>query len=387
MPPWGTLVVSAQIESLRPARAQRASGRQRAVLGFIRQLCVTGIDSHLLAPHLVAGVRELIGGDWGALCWPDKRDQLSDLYAENQEIYAVAPTYARHYGGTTLEREALGVDFPTAMRTGQGWQNLDLHRERLVRSAYFADLYRPMHAHHGLEVTACDGRRGWGSLLLYRGARCTPFSTDDQRTMSGLAALIAHALRAKPTHFDRLDSPASGQAGIIVADARGKIILTTDCGSSLLYQVLEDNDKPAHFDPFKLPCHLLPLLRAAHRLALGLPSKPPVLERMNRWGRFTFRAYAMRALDERPGMLIALHVHRLEPLSLRVLRNAWQLGLSARQREVCVHIVARRSYSEMARLMGVRTSTVIDHVRKLYTKLGVRDHQELLTALLSGDPR
>jgi DNA-binding CsgD family transcriptional regulator len=332
----------------------------------------------------VAGVRELIGGDWGALCWPDERDRLSDMYAENSEIYAVAPAYAKQYGGTELERQAFGVDFPTAMRTGRGWQNLDLHRERLARSAYFNDLFRPMRAHHGLEVTACDGTRGWGSLVLYRSPRCEAFSADDQRTISSLSLLFAHALRAKPPRPNC--SVESGEAGIILTDVQGTIILTNDCVPSLLSHVLEDDRKPAHVDPFRIPCHLLPLLRAANRLALGLPSKIPMLQYSNRWGRFTFSAYATRAPGEGRGPLIALHVRRFEPLTLRVLRNAWRVGLSERQREVCMHIAAGRSYSDMCRIMGVRTSTVIDHVRKLYTKLDVRDHQELLRALLSGCP-
>lgn len=365
------------IQPFRRLSDRRRPSRCRAALGYIRQLCISGIDSHLLAPSLVEGARELVGADWGGFCWPDERDRLTAMYVENTDLYRMVPLYAREFGGTHLEQEAFGVDFPTAMRTGRGWENLDLHRERLKLSPYFNELFRPLRIHHGLEVTAAEGRRGWGSLVLYRSGAHDSFSRQDQATLAGLSPLIAHALHATPTLQKELTE--SAECGLIVVDHRGKIVLVNDCALMMLHQIRDGEHRGASSDD--LPLGMLPAVRAARLLAVGSPAPSPMRELSNRWGRFVVRAYAMHGQRSGPSALIALHVRRFEPLSVRVLRNGWYKGLTARQREVCLHIAAQRSYDEIAHILGLRTSTVVDHVRKIYSRLDVHDHLSLLRSL------
>lgn len=57
------------------------------------------------------------------------------------------------------------------------------------------------------------------------------------------------------------------------------------------------------------------------------------------------------------------------------------LGLSRRQAELCAHLAEGSSYDEIARKIGVRPASVIDHVRKMYTRLDVRARLSLLQAV------
>ena len=86
------------IEPFHRQSGRRLASRRSAALGYVRQLCVSGIDSRLLAPSLVEGVRELIGGDWGGFCWPDEHDRLCAMYVEpNFENVKLVPGRARAF--------------------------------------------------------------------------------------------------------------------------------------------------------------------------------------------------------------------------------------------------------------------------------------------------
>jgi hypothetical protein len=56
------------------------------------------------------------------------------------------------------------------------------------------------------------------------------------------------------------------------------------------------------------------------------------------------------------------------------------------KREICLHVLAGRSHSEIAREMAIKPSTVIYFTRQLYLKLGITRQAELLPALLSEMP-
>ncbi|MGM3104552.1 LuxR C-terminal-related transcriptional regulator, partial [Bacillus cereus group sp. BC4] len=59
-------------------------------------------------------------------------------------------------------------------------------------------------------------------------------------------------------------------------------------------------------------------------------------------------------------------------------------GLTERQRELCVQLVLGRSHSEIARDFALRDSTVVDHVRKIYRRLNVHNHDELRSVFRAG---
>ncbi|HEU4617380.1 MAG TPA: helix-turn-helix transcriptional regulator, partial [Gammaproteobacteria bacterium] len=205
------------------------------------------------------------------------------------------------------------------------------------------------------------------------------FRLEDERTLSQFSPLLAHALRAPKEESEPLIE--SNDTGLILSDARGKVVTMNDSDVPFLLMLHDGARERGRIDFRKLPAFLMPLARSAARLSRGLPASLPVGEHTNAWGRFEFRAYAMRAPEGGPAPLVALHVRRFEPLSARVLRNAWLAGLSERQREVCLHLAKGRSHAEIAKFMSVRPSTVIDYVRKIYTKLDIGGREQLLRLL------
>ena len=77
----------------------------------------------------------------------------------------------------------------------------------------------------------------------------------------------------------------------------------------------------------------------------------------------------------------ALYVQRDDPKALRAANAAHSLGLTRRQQEVCARIADGQEYREIAAELGISASTVIDHVRRIHRRLGVRNRAKLVALL------
>ncbi|HEU4616527.1 MAG TPA: helix-turn-helix transcriptional regulator [Gammaproteobacteria bacterium] len=309
---------------------RRLSGRG-TIFGYIRQLCVSGIDSHLLAPLLLEAIGALMGADGADHGWENERGSIGHGYAGNREMHALVPAHLELFGGSDLERVAFGIDSETAVRAGLASRKPDRH------------------------------------------------GPGDRRALSQLSPLLARALRAP----GRMPEPLveTRDSAFLLADARGHVVLTSETDLPLLLMLHDAAGEGTRADPCRLPAFLLPLVHSAARPSQALPHTPPVAKQTTRWGRFECRAYATRRPDGRSAGLVVVHVRRYEPLSLRVLRNGWRAGLSERQREVCLHLAAGLSHSAIAKAMRIQQSTVIDYVRKIYAKLDVANREALLQLL------
>ncbi|MFP4848394.1 helix-turn-helix transcriptional regulator [Paraburkholderia sp. BR14264] len=350
------------------------SSKHAALSGHVRRLCSLGSDPHIVIPHVVETLRTLVGADWGMFFYADAQYALSDMYSQNEAIYAMMPLYMSEVHNTEMQVDAMGVSFSTAMRRGRGYENSARHDGVLLNSTMYNELYRPMHIRHSLELTAFDGKRGWGSVTLKRMPGGRPFSERDLADIRPLSAHIAHALTSpKGRHPDHTED---GRSSVIVADDTGKIMLQNDDGMRML--ALAGGESVSHAQHTRLPGWLAPLLANFNGIWRGCAAAPPVLERFNAAGRFTFRAYRFdHAAVSADHACIAIYTEHFPPLAFEIETRGFQLGLSERQRQLCIYLLLRRSHGDIAQLMGIRENTVIDHVRKIYAKLDVHNLTQL----------
>ncbi|WP_322057985.1 helix-turn-helix transcriptional regulator [Paraburkholderia sp. J63] len=349
------------------------SNKHVALSGHVRRLCSLGCDPHLVIPHVTEALRKIAGAEWAMFFYADEHFGLADVYSENQAVLDVMPVYFAQIHNTS-NQEVLGVDFQTAMRRGRGYENSLQFDDALPGSTMYGELWQPTGIRHSLELTASDGRRGWGSLQLARPPGGSPFTARNHADIRPLSRHIAHALRS-PEQISVHDAELASSA-IVVADETGKVLLRSAEGSRLLW--LAGGAPGLARVEARLPDWLSPLRGTFNRLWQGVAVPPAVLERRCAAGRFVFKAYRFDP-DETcvHGLAIAIHIEHFPPLALAVENRGFELGLSERQRQICLHMIAGRSYGEIARLLDVRESTVIDHVRKLYRKLDVHNRGEL----------
>jgi DNA-binding CsgD family transcriptional regulator len=316
----------------------------------------------------------LVGADWGMFFYADGQYALSDMFSQNEAIYTIMPQYLSEVHNTKMQVDAMGVDFATAMRRGRGYENSARNDGVLLKSMMYNELYRPMHIRHSLEMTTFDGKRGWGSVTLKRMPHSRPFSERDLADIRPFSRHIAHALTSpKARHLNHSEICRSS---VIVVDDTGKIILQNDNGMQML--ALASGESARCGQNARLPDWLTPLLTNFNRIWRGRAAAPPSQERFNAAGRFTFKAYRFDHAAATAGHAsIAIYAEHFPPLAFGVEMRGFQAGLSERQRQLCTHLLLGRSHADIAQLMGICESTVIDHVRKIYGKLDVHNLAQL----------
>jgi DNA-binding CsgD family transcriptional regulator len=245
----------------------------------------------------------------------------------------------------------------------------------------YAELWRPVSMRHCLELTATDGTRGWGSLQLSRALGSPPFSEKNHRDIEPFARHIAHAL-SRPVHPPLHESEGSLSA-IVVVDDTGRVLLQN--ADSIRMLALASGEPRAFYRHDRLPDWLAPLLANVNRIWHGLAAPPAVLEHRNTAGRFRFKAYRFaEAGAMQRGFAIVIYIENFPPLELEIERLGFEFGLTERQRQLCSQLVLGCSHSEIARCFALRDSTVVDHVRKIYRKLNVHNHDELRSVFRVG---
>ncbi|MEX3980539.1 helix-turn-helix transcriptional regulator [Paraburkholderia sp. EG287A] len=345
--------------------------------GYVRRLCSLGCDPRVIIPQVTEVLRKIADAEWGMFFYADEHFGLSDVYSENQAVLDVMPVYFAHVHNTS-NQEVLGVDFTSAMRRGRGYVNSLQYDKALLGSVLYGELWCPTGIRHSLELTASDGRRGWGSLQLARPPGSRPFTDRNHADIEPFARHIAHAISC-PKQMSSLDADSPTTA-LAVTDGKGKILLRTAEASRLL--CLACGSSTFRRPDSQLPECVAPLLNVFNHLWRGAPVPPAVTEHRNSSGRFVFRAYRFDVNESfKRGLSVAVYIEHYAPLEFESEKRGFELGLSERQREICAHLLLGRSHREIGRLLNVRESTVVDHVRKMYYKLDVHNHDELTHVL------
>lgn len=364
-------------------RGVRRSTSTARLASHIRQLCVLGVDSYTLMPVLIENVKRLVGADTGSFWWADDDYRIANVYLE-PEFSSLAATLSRYENAqdefSRLNHEAHGLDFASAMQCGRGWGNTARHEAIFLRSREFEFFWYPTRCRHGLELTAVQHGRGWGSIMVTRPEGAQPFDARTEAALAPLSAFLAHAVRS-PASARRFASKAT-ESGVVVSDRTGRILWHSALGARLLQQAAPQT-MSFTLAAKSLPNHLRPLIaRLLHADAEEMRA-PPAMHHRTHWGKFTLRAYPLLNMDPdlRSATCFAIHIERHEPIVLRVTRGAHSLGLSKRQVDICAHLAEGTSYPDIAQKIGVRPTTVIDQVRKMYMRLDVHDRPGLLHTL------
>lgn len=351
---------------------------KRSALGsHVRQLCALGVEPRLIMPHVVRSLAVIADAEWGMFFYAHDGD-MADVFSENAAIYKVMPTYYEGFHDVA-EKIVLGTTFRQAMLSGRGWENSARYDDALLRSYMYSDLWRPVGIRHSIEVTAFDGAKGYGSLTLCRPAGAHPFTEHVHADIAPYSRHIAHALAHPAQTLHSPDAPGS-QTSMLIVDARGEIVLQ-DVHAKRMIRLAHGVDGTPGSD-VRIPNWLTPLVHGYRKLWEGMPVAPPSFERRNSAGRFLFRAYSLQGFEtDGPQEIFGIFAEHFAPLSFAVETLGFSLGLSARQRAICERVLAGCSHRAIARQMGIRESTVIDHVRKIYLKLDISSPAELYETL------
>lgn len=219
-------------------------------------------------------------------------------------------------------------------------------------------------------------------MVRERGARA--FTSAEQSRLTSLIPYFAFGLR-DPGNLGAAFADR-GRTGLIMADRKGCIHYANSEGMQLLTMAARRglNKSTGVLTLGKsLSPELMHLCNSLCRIANGEAAPPPSKRQITPWGCFEFRASWLLNHFDHGDPLIAIIIELRVPRKLALLQAMHALGLSDRQKDVCLLLADCLRYEEIARRAGVRLTTVVDHVDKIYFKLGVRDRASLLSVLLA----
>jgi DNA-binding CsgD family transcriptional regulator len=233
---------------------------------------------------------------------------------------------------------------------------------------------------HCLRLFAGHGARPSGILVLTRDATQHPFTVRDEHLLLRLAEYLNKGIQTQRNQ--RAPYVNSGESGLLVFDEGGAVHQSCAAGRRLLLQAACPS-LPAGTDGAAARCVESLGIRLVQSFA---GEAQPAACLQNDWGLFEFRPHRLTLGNGRSGGL-GVRVIRHEPLALRLMRGMTNLDLSSRQKEAVLLLAYGYSHRDMAERMGVSYHTAIDHVRKLYDKLGVRETPHLLERVMGGGDR
>ncbi|HSD36653.1 MAG TPA: LuxR C-terminal-related transcriptional regulator [Rhodocyclaceae bacterium] len=344
---------------------------------YIRHLCSLGVPDATVIPEIVEALRQLVAADSGIFYWAGEDFDISAVYAQKEEVYKTYPAYCELRANGQINQ--VPGDFTDWMRRRRCFANSARVDRDFVNSAFYFEIVRPSRCRHVVVSLIEDGIRGWGALILTRELGRSPFSETELAAIESFKAHIMHALR-HPQHAvsEYLDD---ADAAVILADWYGRMLHCSPSAIRLM-RFAQNSTLDGDASPQRLPEMLMPLLGRLQRLSKGEPTAEARIETINQWGRFTWRGYPLDAsagITASPGFI--LHVQHQQPRLLTSARGAHELGLSAQQQVVSVRWASGETQRDIARELGVKESTVVDHVRRVYERLDVRDCAALATRL------
>jgi DNA-binding CsgD family transcriptional regulator len=349
--------------------------KRNRLAAYLRQLGSLELDSATTMPMAVSALRELVGADWGGFIWADEHNEPSALDCDNPAVYETWPRFDELRRNGEIGR-VCGGDFRDWMRFKVPAPNsAKLDKRTWLSSAFCNDVVRASGTQQFCTTVVHDNGRGLGCMVLGRSAASRPFVSRDEELIASFNGHLSYALTRPPcTVEDYLDS---GMSAALLVDTSARVLHRSPHGARLLRMVCDDH-LLAQPEAASVPVvrELVDRLLATRQ---GASEQPPVRRITNRWGRFVWRGYSLGA--DNPTML--LHIQHELPRSTATARGAYALGLSPGQQAVALRLASGVAYRRIAQDLRVKESTVIDHARKLYAKIGVHDAPQLAERLLA----
>lgn len=215
-----------------------------------------------------------------------------------------------------------------------------------------------------------------GAIFLHRSPG-EPFSTAEKMMLSRWAPTLYLALNVDIETSQFIASEHN--TGILLLDSVMKVQYACRRGRKLMNLSQASDDRMGNENRMG---DLDIKLHANFRLGDGVRTTSFMLR--NIWGEVQFRLHQMSGSKIHQDQLTAVTVNRQEPLALCVFRGCRKLSLTEKQTEISLLLVNGLSYEAVATQLCISANTVVDHVRKIYEKVGVANRSELVTTLLLG---
>lgn len=348
-------------------------------LSRLRELCALDLPTPLVMPALLAELHALVPSSRNLFDWCDGDGALTRYCIEGPVDEAIARLYFDEFHN---KREAEAMpSFAQALGSGAVLNSAaQLDTARFLGSALYAEIWRPQGFRYRVEliVRSASGQP-LGSLVLYRAPGEPCFTPAEEARLLPLLPHLAQALsrdgvpRCAPEHWQ----PAPDAAEVMLLDDAGRLRHASAGARRLLLLLADPGPGAQRASPTEA------VLVALH---VGARHGPVTRWVDSPWGRFEFRAQRLDAVDGAAPCWTEVQLRRFEPRELADERRLHGFELSSGQAAVARLLLQGLAHAEVAQRLAIAPSTVVDHTRKLYQRLGVRSARELVERVRSAGP-
>ena len=247
-----------------------------------------------------------------------------------------------------------------------------LHRGtggRPESSARYREVMLPAGMGPELRAVLRDRGRPWGAAVFFRENGAPDFTDAEVDLVAAVAPDIAAAVRrtllvSEISHRDAEEGP--GMAVLRVDDLRVGVELASRAARSLMDQMPDSRIDGVPVGVVMLVSRLV--------AAGGRRQAARVRLRTGRW--MSVQLDVLEPAGQEGPKRLSLVIEPVAPYELaEVIAEAY--GLTGREREVARLVVAGNSNPEVAAALSISLTTVQDHLKKVFAKLGVGSRHEL----------
>ena len=368
--------------------AKKTSPRQRQAnaMSVLAQLACLDIPGEALLDELLQALQELVPFDRTSYRVYDSEGRLRELHTGGDVLPEVVALYLQEWMGR-LEVDAYAPHLRESMSRHQyECVRISDAIPRLRHSAYHDQILRPLRlAGEARLVLRDEGGRGEvRQITVARDGQ--DFSVHEMAALRQALPYLTHAMVRKVSVPQAVEATHQGGSTLLLVDRSGRVQASSTGANALLAQAWGRSLAPAWYgDPavsWAQP-YLAAIVQRVDALLTGRPSDLPLVVERNRYGTFHLRGYVLRQATAGMPPLYGIQIERRVTLEQRLFASERFRHLTASERDVALRLVRGVTPADIAREMGVKTSTAIFHTRNIYRRLGIHQRAQLLPALVA----
>ncbi len=339
----------------------RLSVARREAARDIIAICRHDLDSRTLRARIAARLRRAIPQD--AFCFGTIDPWtllITDEVSEGIPSAAAAPAAHNEYLVPDVDKfSVLATSHRTTAILSQstGGHPSGSHRFRTVLPIIDA-------RHEMRAVFVADGRC-WGGLAMFRNGGRPDFTQHDADLVRAVSVPVAVALRRAACR--------PGAAVGVTTDPGGPGVLLLDGGGEVLAANEPARRALDELSPFRMAVHEV---AAAARSGHGARAHARIRSRTGRW--LSLWGSPLDGGEESTVSIVIQTAPSSEISQLLMLAYA----LTPREREVLQQVIAGTPSAGIAAELHISSGTVQDHLKSIFSKVGVRSRGRLVSHVL-----
>jgi DNA-binding CsgD family transcriptional regulator len=277
----------------------------------------------------------------------------------------IAPEYERLLAESEYSTASEPNTFATLALRKQGMARLsDLPERDRNHSARFNNVWRPLGVNRELRTLFLSDGACWGAAGMVRTGR--DFTDRETDFLAAVAPAIASATRAAVRAEVHSSMPGNHPA-IVVIGPRGELRAVTAAAQQ--WQERLDEVAPGRF------MVMMQVMASGARAAVSGGFHARLRDARGQWAILEASPLIGGIEDQ-----IAVTIESASGDQLLGLLLA-AYGLTARERDICHEVIAGYSTADIGSRLFISSNTVQDHLKSIFSKVGVRSRGELVARL------